>query len=44
MSGKSNSKGAGEGLYEVDGAVALITLNRPRYHNARGGRHGLERL
>jgi len=35
MSGKSGAKDAGDVLYEVDGAVALITLNRPRYHNAQ---------
>ncbi len=35
MSGKSGAKDAGDVIYEVDGAVALITLNRPRYHNAQ---------
>jgi enoyl-CoA hydratase len=35
MSGESGSKGEGDVLYEVDGSVALITLNRPRYHNAQ---------
>ncbi len=35
MSGKSGAKDAGDVLYEVDGAVALITLNRPRHHNAQ---------
>jgi enoyl-CoA hydratase/carnithine racemase len=25
-------------LYEVDGSIALVTLNRPKYRNAQSGR------
>ncbi len=35
MSSKSDAGVLGEVLYEVEGSVALITLNRPRYHNAQ---------
>ncbi|HIF99290.1 MAG TPA: enoyl-CoA hydratase [Myxococcales bacterium] len=35
MSSKSDAGVLGEVLYEVEGPVALITLNRPRYHNAQ---------
>ncbi len=35
MADESASAAERDVLYEVDGAVALITLNRPRYHNAQ---------
>ena len=35
MLGEAEAGAGDEVLYEVDGAVALITLNRPRYHNAQ---------
>lgn len=38
MSSKSDPEIAADVLYEVDGAVAVITLNRPRYHNAQSWR------